>query len=274
MPIFSQGNNQQSQNVQFYLQGDTHFSRYNFTDIKIPYNGFDSWTELKVAYWLKDIKAFSPYLSIIPTFTSESEFWWQKNVQIAAGLQWYPINMDKRLFRSIRFFALTAWKTYFDQPNDMKQEDTDLQVGVDYYYDNLFKEKKLKTIVWSNAGFRKTNFSLDNYNAFLWTGNIKIGIKPVLTNSIFIGYVVSEWTYVPKYKERWWENFLRFGGGVRFYPKTNSNNNFWEGFLKRFHFYVEVLHNLTWFGNEPNVNIEETDFRIGFGFSTGGFFRD
>lgn len=274
IPIFTQGNNQQFNKPQFDFQGDTHFSRYNFTDIKIPYNGFDGWMEVKVAYWMNAIKTFSPYLSIIPVLTSESEFWWQKNAQIAAGFQWYPISTDKFYFRGIRFFALAAWRAYFDKPEGVKPEDTDIQIGVDYYYDNLFEESKLTTTIWSNAGFRKTNFSLEDYNAFLWNGNLKVGIRPQLGNSILLIYAVSDWAYVPKYGERWWENFLRIGGGIRLYPKINVKNNYWEGLVKRFHIYGEVLYNLSWLANKPLTDIEETDFRIGLGFATGGFLRE
>ena len=33
------------------LQGDLHYSRYNFNDVSIPYDGFDSWMELKFAFY-------------------------------------------------------------------------------------------------------------------------------------------------------------------------------------------------------------------------------
>jgi len=275
VPTSAQGTSQQGQTVQFDLQGDAHFSRYNFTDIRIPYNGVDSWMEFKIAYWLNDTKTLSPYLSIIPTLTSVSEFWWQKNVQVVAGLQWYPITGDMRHLRSIRFFALIARRAYLDQPGDVQQEDVDAQFGADYYFDDLFEDKRLISIAWSNAGFRNTNFSLDDYSAFLWTGNIKVGIKPELRGCILLAYLFSEWAYVPKHKKHWWENFLRFGGGVRFYPKSDGSGNFLARSFKRFHIYAEVLHNIAWLGDRPNVDaIEETDFRVGLGLSTGGFFRD
>lgn len=274
LPTYAKSNYQQSEWIQLDLQGDSHFSRYNFTDIKIPYNGIDSWTELKLAYWMNNTKSFGPYLSIIPVFTTISEFWWQKNAQIAGGLQLYPFPQKNRYLRSVRFFALLAWRTYFDQPDDAKQEDKDIQIGADYYYDNLFENRKLIAIIWSNAGFRKTNFSLENYNTFLLMGNIKFGIKVQPNSSLLLGYFFTEWTYVPKYKERWWENFIRLGGGIRIYPKTDKTNNLLSDILKRFHVYVEVVNNVAWLGNQPYLkDMKRTDFRIGLGFSTGGFFK-
>ena len=267
-------NAQRDQRAQFDLQGDTHFSRYNFTDIKIPYDGVDSWAELKAAYWLNDTRTVSPYLSVIPTLTSVSEFWWQKNLQLAAGVQWYPVTASIPFLRSIRAFALTAWRTYLDQPSGTEQEDADIRIGADYYYDNLHEDSRFIGMAWSNADFRKTNFSLDNYDAFLWTGNIKAGFKLLRSSSILLGYLVSEWTYVPKYGERWWENFVCVGPGIRFYPKSTEGDSPSARLLRRFHVYVEVLKNIVWLGNEPDAGkIKEADLRIGLGLSTCGFFR-
>jgi hypothetical protein len=169
---------------------------------------------------------------------------------------------------------LTAHRTYLDQPHGTQREDRDVQIGVDYYYDNLFENKRFIGIVWSNAGLRKTNFSLDDYDALLWTGNVKVGVKSASGNSIFLGYVLSEWTYVPKYEERWWENSVRLGGGVRFYPISTESESSLARLFRRFHLYVEALNNIVWLGNEPNVaDIRETDLRAGLGFSSCGFFR-
>jgi len=35
-----------------------------------------------------------------------------------------------------------------------------------------------------------------------------------------------------------------------------------------------VHHNVVWLGNEPLKDIEETDYRLGFSFSTGGFYKE
>ncbi|MDL2124960.1 MAG: hypothetical protein LWX51_18225 [Deltaproteobacteria bacterium] len=289
LPVIVQADSGQS-NLQFDLQGDAHYNRYNFTDIKKPYDGIDGWAELKTTYWIDNNKALSPYLSIIPSFTTESEFWWQRNFQIDVGFQWYPVETfvpkrkvhDKDQYeylRNIRLFLLSAWREYYDEPKKADPEDTDFQIGMDYYYDNLdnrFDDKSFIAVVWTNAGFRKTNFSLKNYDAFLWTGNIKIGPRFKPAKTILLPYLVSDWTYVPKYDERWWENFLRVGAGTRWYPwfpKMKDDIGFFEDFLKRFNIYVEVLHNVAWFGDKPNNSVKETDFRIGLSFSTGGFFK-
>jgi len=263
-------------NLQLDFQGDAHYSRYNFTDIKKPYNGIDGFSELKFAYWLDKSKSLSPYLFAIPTFTSESEFWWQKNVQIGFGLQFHPFINPKvakhfgsvNYLRSIRFYALGAWKYYYDKPEAVEPEDTDIQIGVDYYYDSLFDRDSnaLEIVAWTNGGFRQTNFLLDDYNAFLWMGNVKMG-REIARNSesILLPYAVVDWTYAPKYEEQWWDNKLLLGAGIRWYLSRNSQ--------RRFYIYGEYLHNAAWLGDKPGGSVEGADFRVGFGFSTGGFFK-
>lgn len=275
IPLFSHDNSSLSERLQFDLQGESHFSRYNFTNIKIPYNGIDSWGEFKIALWLNKGQSFAPYISVIPSFTSEGEFWWQKNAQFAVGLQWYPFPAENLYFRGIRLYSLLAYRNYFSKPEGLNPEDIDLQLGVDYYYDNLFSSGTLVSALWSNGGFRKTNFCFKDYNAFLWMGNIKIGLKIYDNRRVLMSYLVFEWTYVPKYEEHWRENFFRSGAGVRFYPWAKKGKKFTEDFLHRFHVYVEFLHNAAWLGDSPAAgNVEKSDFRIGLGFSTGGFFRD
>ncbi len=288
--------------LQLDVQGDARYSRYNFTDQRDTYNGFDAWTELKVSYWLDEKKSFSPLLSVIPTYSSDNKFWWQRNVQAGTGLQWYPFETffprprpqtdqewkgeleqasDKyRYFRGIRLFAIYARRFYYDKPENFETENTDLHIGMDYYYDNLFNDrglfgvKPLTIVAWTNAGYRKTNFSLDDYNAFLWTGNVKLGPKFMLGNSVLLPYAVADWAYVPRYDERWWENYFRAGGGVRFYPKTDESETFWWDLLRRFHIFAEVVNNVEWLGDSPpGGRVEETDYRAGLGFATSGIFR-
>jgi len=275
-----------SKQLQFDLQGDAHYSRYNFTDIKKPYKGTDGWAELKLTLWLDEKRSFSPYLSIIPSFTTEDEFWWQDNIQSGVGFQWYPVltfreSKQKGFFDNIRLFALYAGRKYYDKPNDAEPEENDLRFGLDYYYDNLFDEKNnasfldnVGMILWTNAGFRKTNFSNEQYKALLWTGNVKVGGNIKAYESILFPYVLADWCYVPKYQERWWENSFKVGAGIRIYPKTNNTGGFLNDFMKRFHVYIEVLQNADWLGDDPSAEVEETDFRIGLGFSTGGFYGE
>lgn len=277
VPVLVQANEKQPGRLQLDLQGDAHYSRYNFTDIKEPYDGFDGWAELKLALWLDEKNTFSPYINVIPSFTTEGEFWWQRNVQLAAGLQWYPFAIYNSYFRSIRFFGLYGWRHYYDEPDSEDPEEEDIQAGIDYYYDNLFDDHLLTTVAWTNAGYRETNFSSEDYEAFLWTGNIKVGPKFKPGDAIILPYALADWTYVPRYDECWWENFFRVGAGIRLYPKTyhsNNNRGFGQDLIRRFHLYVEVIHNAAWLGEKPVNNVEETDIRVGLGFSTSGFLKE
>ena len=72
---------------QFDCIGDIKYSKYNFTDLKSPYNGFDGWSEFKGTYWLDKEKSFAAYVSLLPAYSSDSLFWWQNNIQIGGGIQ-------------------------------------------------------------------------------------------------------------------------------------------------------------------------------------------
>ena len=268
--------------LQIDIQGDIHFSRYNFTDIKNPYDGFDGWMEVKLACWLDNEKSFSPYVSLIHSSTSEDEFFWQKYIQISAGIQYYPLKFCEEstffFMNNLRLYAMCSKRSLYD--NVEFQHSKDLQIGIDYYWDNLFsyeilENKKLVKpvgLVWFNGGFRNTNFSDASYNAFLFMGNVKLGIEFKIGNTILLPYGFMETTYVPKYRERWWENILKGGVGLRIYPKVDRSDNILWDLLKRFHIYAELINKVAWLGETPS-GIEHTDIRLGIGFSTGGFYR-
>lgn len=280
---------------QFDLQGDSHWSRYNFTDIKIPYNGIDGWFELKLAYWLDSKKVISPYISVIPVITFVSNYWWQRNVQLSVGLQVYPFelftdgnsNISRNsnpkhktgsFLRNLRLYFYYGWRIFYDKPDEEVVEDRDFQAGMDFYYDTLFRDTRFVFIAWTNAAYKDTNFSFAAYKTFQWVGNTKAGLKVSLRNSLVAPYVVTDWNYTPKYEERWLENFIRVGAGVRWYPKIDEAGGFFWDLVRRFHVYGEVLHNVAWLGDEPGItdpcSVKKIDFRIGFGFATGGYYRE
>jgi len=263
------------------LQGDLHYSRYNFNDVSIPYDGFDSWMELKFAFYPygKNIdnkeNIFSYYLDMVPSWSSDSEFWWQKNIQFGIGAQLYPFkNILKSegylysLLNGVRLYGVYLWRDYYDEPKNEEYKTNDIQAGADIYYDNIFTEDFITVVLWSNAGYRHTNFSMNNYDTFLWTGNLKVG-KYFGEKIGFFPHVVTDWTYVPKFDERWYENFIRMGLGIQLYPVPNQEGKgIYSNFLKRLNIYVETLHNVAWLGDQPPNSVKDIDFRIGINFST------
>jgi len=269
--------------IQLDLQGTGTYSRFNFTDIKRPYDGGDAWAEFKLSYWFdEDKKNFGPFVTFLPSATTEHEFPWQRYVQVGGGFQWYLFAGD--YFRAIRLFASGLHREFYDQDSDFRpQTDVDVQIGADYYYDNLFTTKNYQMTFswWTNAGYRHTNFASDDYDTFLWTGNIKIGPKVEVGQGFVIPYALADWTWVPRYDQRFWENFLRLGGGIRWYPKTpkpdpgiGRGRQFINEFIRRFFLFVEVQQNVAWLGDEPVRPVNDTDVRVGISFSTGGLFRD
>lgn len=260
--------------LQLDVQGDVHYSRYNFTDIKIPYDGIDAWAEIKGTYWIDGHKTIAPYISIIPSWANNGDFWWQDNIQLGVGVQWYPftvVNDSKEkvphLLNGLRLYGMYLWRDYYDKPGNEKPRLNDVQAGADIYYDNIFSEEPVTAALWSTVGFRRTNFSMDNYNALLWSGNAKVG-KSFGEDMRLFPYAFADWTYVPKYDERWWENFLRIGGGIRLYPLTSQSGGLYYNLLRRLNVYAEVVHNVAWLGASPPDTVKEMDYRFGFSFST------
>ena len=296
--------------LQFDMQGDLKHSQNNFTDLTDSYNSEDGWVELKISLWLDDKKTFSPFLSLVPTFTTYTgrNFWWQNNNQINTGIQWYPFHGETKnpFLRSMRFFAQYSSRDYYDSPNsatanpgDLLPEELeiiaklgqqpkqyDVQVGFDYYYDDIFSGNPVAFSIWSSLAWYKTNFTIVNplgnrskeYNAIISKGDVKYGMVKKWKDGIVYPYVTSQWTYSPSHEELFFENYLRMGVGVRYYPWVHASqkagSSFEEGIMKRFNFFGEYLYNAFWLGDRPGGNVKDADVRFGFSFSTSGFFRD
>lgn len=276
-------------NFQLDIQGDTRFSHHNYTDLTENYDLIDSWAEFKLALWLDQNKTISPFVSVIPSHVSgyinkwgrDDILWWQRNIQTAVGGQWYPFSCFDELkpLRSIRFYAMYLQRDFYDLPADQDPIDEDVQIGLDYYYDDYFSESWLGASVWTRLAYSKTAFAFDDYNAISWVGSAKVGPKAEVPvpwgRSLVHTYLVGEWGIVDqKHKDRFWENFARGGVGVRLYPKIDSEGNILKDLVKRFNIYAEYIAINEWLGDEPVADISDTDFRIGVSYSTSGFYRD
>lgn len=124
------------------LQGQLMFIRYNFTDIKDPYNGVDGYGVAKLSWWTDSTHRLGSYVQAVPVVCTENKFWWQRNVELDVGLQWYPFKDSNGKAdeppQAIRFFAMASRRVFYDQPSGVEPVKWDAPVGVDYYYDNLF----------------------------------------------------------------------------------------------------------------------------------------
>lgn len=251
-----------------------------------PYDGIDAYAVIKAAYWLDDAtqKQVAPYVEIIPAYTSEGDFWWQRNAQVGVGFQYYPLSKrgnETNPWRGIRFFGLAAWRTYYDRPDDADSQDNDLQAGADYYYDNILKMENILTVAaFANAGYRKTNFALDDYSAFTCFGNVKVGPKVFAGKGLLFPYLVGDWSYSPSHDDRWWENYIRGGGGVAWYPlsvflaERSDESSLLVGIGKRLNVFVEGLAKVADLGDATPDVVEDHDFRAGISLATGGFFGE
>lgn len=272
-----------SKSIQVDLMGDGQYSHNNFTDVKIPYDGVDSFAVLKLSYWLDEDRNVGPYVELIPSYASVDQFFWQRNVQGDAGLQWYVFGKKYawddpwRFVRAVRLFAQWSGRWYYDVDKDTDLTKNDVQAGFDYYFDNLVGDDPMLAFVYQSLTFRKTNFTMNDYNAVLWSGNIKCGPRVGIGETTLVPYAMVDYTYEPRYADKWYENFLRIGGGLRWYPhakKPDDSETFLSNLAVRCYLFVEVLHNASWLGDAPPPSVREDDFRVGFAFSTDGFVRD
>ena len=284
LPVFAQSTSAARMDV----LGESHYSQYNFTDLVPKYRGVDSWVEFKLSYWLDKKEKLAVYTSTIGSnmaYLRKSNysipFDWQRYVQHSLGVQYYPFfkkDKDYTPLFGIRLFALGGLRWYYEDTDSTNPyggyETKDYQIGFDYYHDNIFDEGLFLLNVWTNATFRATNFSHEKYNAFLWTGNLKAGLKTYPLNNVVLFYGLSDWTHVTACKCRWWENYLRGGIGTRIYlaPYTKDKKETKE-FWRRLYIYGEYLHHIAWLGNAPERDVRNWDFRVGLGFSTSGYFR-
>ena len=299
--------------LQFDMQGNLAFSKYNFTDLVESYSRADMWNEIKLSLWLDEKKTLAPYVSYVPTTVSKIDrnFWWQRNNQVNTGVQWYPFpeveGMD--FLRSVRFFVQYSTRDYYanrtpglpylverygrqvyswlaeeiqGKLNALETQNFDLQIGCDYYYDTIFDGGPFAISVWSQLAWFKTNFvSLEdqsNYNAIVSKGDVKYGPVKVVGGSLIYPYMTAQWTVSPAHKERFFENYLRVGMGVRYYPwaisSEKSSGVLWKNLLKRFHVFGEFLYNAAWLGDDAPDSVKDYDLRVGVGYSTSGFFRE
>jgi hypothetical protein len=286
-----EANSQNDSLHHFDIIGDIHHSRYNFTDAIVPYYGVDGWTELKYAHWTDKNRRYAPYASMLgswmfymPQASGDIiRFDWQRYAQISAGIQWYPIEDDP--LHAIRLFAFVAGRIYPSQDTEKTPYSDfvnyDFQAGADYYFDNLFDMKRKRNwnaiAAWSNLTFRLTNFSRKDYQALLWTGNVKWGWRNRPSGqSLLFSYILLDWTTTLPCPCSWWENYVHPGIGTRIYPLAFQKNSDEPnvGFFHRLHLYAEWLWEGFWLKGEPPERMKSWDLRFGFGFSTPGFFRD
>lgn len=310
---------QDTSRVNSEIIAESHYSHYNFTDVTYPetYNGIDTWIEHRLQIWGdKHYKSWGGYVSTMLSNAtslrdplSDNFFNWQRFAQLGIGIQYYPFHQKDTTNRAydalqqkdtlkhgynplfgLRFFAMFAGRAYYFNTSknttpfsDFKN--LDLQVGADYYFDNLFDTVpgRITFFAWSNLSYRLKNFSHDGYRNILWTGNIKAGPKiwswaGLRRLSVLIPYATVDWTYTRTCSCRWWENYLRVGPGIRFYPRAyqyrhdphyEKASRLW----RRFHVYIEGLYNAAWLGNKAPSVVKNWDFRIGIGLSTPGFVR-
>jgi hypothetical protein len=292
------------ENLQWDIIGDSHHSHYNFTDAVFPYYGMDSWIENKFAYWLDEKRSIAPFASVLfsnmfylPGTRNEEimPFFWQDFMQGSLGMQWHFLvdGVEYSPKYGLRAYLLASYRWYYNKLEDELEftslENHDFQLGIDFYYDNLFIDcdtenaegcrKNWILIAWANLALRNTNFNQKKYNTVLAALNVKLG-KPLylIKHTYIFPYITVDATATPLCKEcKWRENFVHAGGGIRWYPfayKKDGEKS--AGFWRRFHVYGEFLWEGLWLKPLDELTdwrMKDYDMRFGFGFSTPGFNR-
>ncbi|OED38762.1 hypothetical protein AB834_00610 [PVC group bacterium (ex Bugula neritina AB1)] len=277
---------------QFDILGQLTHTKFNYTDLTPRYSREDSWIEFKTTFWLDKERTFAPYVSIIPSRTSHTSglFWWQNYNEVNTGIQWYPLyKLTESPCKYIRFFAYYSNREYYSKPpSDTMPKGDDFRVGFDYYFDNIFGYKSTAMVFRNKVFWAKTNFVTlpknqpsddkpEDFNSFIWEGDFKYGPIKRMKNSIVYPYFTTYWVYSPDHA-RVYDNYIRVGGGLQFYPWGNSKisdsvHPLKKNFAKHFYLYSEAIYNAKWLGDEPSDAVNDTDIRFGIGMSTSGFFR-
>ena len=259
--------------LQIDLFGSAQFSRFNFTPLKTPYNGVDASTTLRVAQWFDGSRRVGAFADLSSVFASPTAFFFQRYVQASGGLQVYPLS--GRFLRPLRVFTQISRRRHYDLAATSQLQKVDLQVGADYYFDNLFTTRRWKTFAYTVVGLHTTAFNREHFNAVRWSGNVKTGPSFLpQAQSVVVPYAVAEWTYAASHRDLFWENFLRAGGGVRWHPQRRAVGRFASDLRGRLHVFTDVVANIAWLGDAPYRDVEKYDVRIGIGFSTGGIYRN
>jgi hypothetical protein len=154
--------------------------------------------------------------------------------------------------------------------------DNEHRVGLDYYYDNILKNENFIHQIYFSGGYRHTNWSKSDFKGFLAETDINLGVGCRLGESIVYPHAIIEAAIQPKYNERWWENYVRAGAGIKYYPFAHQEreNGWKKELLSRFNFYFEWVHNIIWLEDKAPDSVKNDDFRVGVAFSTGGFYNN
>jgi len=268
--------------LQFDLFSLTFYSRTAFTDLVDPFNDYLSLAIFKTSFWLDERKTFGPYAEYFFFGATEEEFPFLRFNEIAVGFQGYPLDFIegplRRYVRPLRLFGQYQWRDYYDQGNATEQLDWDARFGADYFLDNLYRDQTpLYYRLFTSATYRKSNFEriVDDYEGLFWFGDALVGPRIAIgDNAMLVPFVGMEWTYSPRYEERWFENFFRISAGGEFYPfKGIVRDSRFAGLLSRVNLFAKYIQNVAWLGDDPPGGVEEWDFQVGIRFSTAEFFR-
>ncbi|MBP7828662.1 MAG: hypothetical protein KA248_01955 [Kiritimatiellae bacterium] len=259
------------------VQSQVVFQHDGFTDVVDPYDGVDAWLEAKLVGWFDAARRVGAYFSLVPTYASVDEFFWSRHVDVAGGVQYYPLYRPESatLVNPLRLYGQVVNRAYYDRQGDT-EGDLDWQVGADLYWDNL-GATPVTLLLYQNAALRRTNFSQDDYEALLWNGNVKAGPSWFIGDALILPHVILDHAWAPDHEDRWWENYVRLGVGLQWYPASrglSDQGDFVDDIARRFHLFVEGVQNVSWLGDEPPESVDETDIRAGLAFSSGLYFRD
>ncbi len=291
------------------LQGDLRWTSNRFTDLEDD-QGIDTYGELKLSILTPIL--VSPFASVVPSAATGDSFFFQRNVELRAGAQFYLSSVLSyeesgalEPLRGLRFFGQYARRFYWDEMPGALLEKEDLSAGADWFFDVLFpygdhdrpvpeRESGLGFSGYASTVFHETNFApLDeDYDGLVASWNVKLGWffrQPSWLCGAF-PHVLVDGTWSPSHRERWFENSVRLGFGLRWYPLTVGPQGLFRneagslgGWLgKRFNVYTELLFHAGYLGRSPDeldppvrgVTDDRPAVRIGFNFSTDGFFGE
>src|SRR5688572_366502 len=62
--------------------GEYRYSRFNFTDLRYPYDSIDGYLVLRLQGWFDSRRRLAGYINLIPAIATADEFFFQRYVEI------------------------------------------------------------------------------------------------------------------------------------------------------------------------------------------------
>jgi hypothetical protein len=171
------------------------------------------------------------------TATSLDKIEWENRTDLSAGLEWRPFDHETlplgvaQWLYHVRVYAL-VFGTHYNRftPEEWRARN-DVRFGLGLYREcNLYRgsrahETSAWTETWADASWRKTNFTVQDFNAPTFSAVSRVGVRfPTDRWFALMPYGMGEFDVTSR--SEFWQNAVFAGGGIRMMPFRSYNGAF------------------------------------------------